>query len=264
MMDETTRKQALDGGCPHAAALQHTDLAGASIPIRGSVESSSHAVPPALFTVSQVEALTSPDHPLAITTQWMRRFLGRPHPDLGRPGPVCPFVPGAIAQDTIWLGSVAATDRREIAAIVSNYRDLFLELEPKTGDASMMKAIVIVFPSIDADQATIIDDVQSELKANFVASGLMLGEFHERNEGPGLRNAHFRPLRSPIPSLAIRHMVESDLPFLDRSLYPPPIRADFIRSYLRRMGAEISRNNFDAALDALVTAEIELRQEVSA
>lgn len=264
-MDEATRKQALDGGCPHAAALQRGDVAGAAIPIRSSVEPLvSHAAPPALFTVSQVEALTAPDHPLAITTQWMRRFLGRPHPELGRMGPVCPFVPGAIAQDTIWLGIVAATERREIAGIVGKYRELFLELEPKTGDASMMKAIVIVFPNVTIDHASIIDDVQAELKTSFVASGLMLGEFHERNEGPGLRNPHFRPLRSPIPSLAIRYMVESDLPFLDRMLYPPPVRADFIRSYLRRMGSDISRNNFDAALDALVTAEIELRQEVPA
>ena len=44
---------------------------------------------------------------------------------------------------------------------------------------------------------------------------LMLGQFHPLPPAePGLWNADFRPLRSPVPLLAIRHMVPTDLPFL--------------------------------------------------
>jgi hypothetical protein len=246
------QEKALAAGCPHAARAASLSIRSEAPPAPAS---------PELFTIAQVESLMAADHPLAITAKWMRRFLGRPHRELGRQGPVCPFVPGAIAQDTIWLAncSLGRGDRQAIVEIIGLFRDLYLDLEPKTGDEAQWKAMVIVFPNVAIEDAAVIDEVQAELKARFVDAGLMIGEFHERNESPGLRNADFRPLRSPIPALAIRFMVETDLPFLHRTLYPPPLRADFIRSYLRRLGATISRSNFDAALDALVSAEIEIR-----
>jgi hypothetical protein len=253
--DDTDEKAAVEE-CPHAARAT-------GIPIR---EEMADAVPvmvaPELMPISQVERLLSPDNPLRITAAWMRSFLGRPHRELGRPGPVCPFVPGAIMQDTIWLGQVSfgPSDKQAIVEAIGMFRDMFRNLEPVTGDLSMMKAIMIVFPNIDIDNAGVIDEVQGELKAKFVADGLMIGEFHERNESPGLRNENFRPLRSPIPGLAIRFMVDTDLPFLKRMTYPPPLRAEFIRSYLRRMLADsMNRVSIDAALDALVGAEIEMR-----
>jgi uncharacterized protein DUF6875 len=251
-MSDDLHEKALAGGCPHAARAASLSIRSEAAPAPAS---------PQLFTINQVESLMADDHPLRITASWMRRYLGRPHRDLGRPGPVCPFVPGAIVQDTIWLAdcSLGRGDRQAIIEIIGLFRDLFLDLEPKSGEDASWKAMVIVFPNIAIDDAWVVDDVQAQLKARFVDAGLMIGEFHERNESPGLRNGDFRPLRSPIPALAIRHMVETDLPFLQRTLYPPPLRAEFIRSYLRRLGAQVSRNNFDAALDALVTAEIEIR-----
>jgi hypothetical protein len=49
---------------------------------------------------------------------------------------------------------------------------------------------------------------------------MMLENFTLQRE-PGLRNPDFRPLRSPVPMLAIRHMVESDLLFMTRPRYTP-------------------------------------------
>ena len=78
-----------------------------------------------------------------------------------------------------------------------------------------------MFPGIsDADAPAFIDAVQARLKPQFVADGLMLGQFHALNNEPGLHNQEFRPLRSPIPLLAIRFMVDSDLPFLTESQTP--------------------------------------------
>jgi hypothetical protein len=42
----------------------------------------------------------------------------------------------------------------------------------------------------------------------------MVGQFHPACPQPGLWSEDFRPLQAPIPLLAIRHMVSSDLPFL--------------------------------------------------
>lgn len=210
---------------------------------------------------SEVERADPAGSPLRGILAWVREFLARAHPDLGRSGPVCPFTPAALALDTIWLAEIGGgeADAARIADLVGLYRDLFLELEPREGSGAINKAMLLVFPSLGADGARAIDAVQAELKPRFVDVGLMLGEFHADNDSPGLRNPDFRPLRSPIPMLAIRHMVESDLPFLRRDIDPPQARAAFVRSYLRRLGNTMSRNSFEQAIEALVEAELQLR-----
>src|SRR6185295_8338718 len=40
---------------------------------------------------------------LAAIAEWIRTFVVMPHKDLGRAGPVCPFVPGARERRTLWL-----------------------------------------------------------------------------------------------------------------------------------------------------------------
>jgi hypothetical protein len=191
---------------------------------------------------------------------WIRGFLARPHPQLGRNGTVCPFVPIALGLDTIWMAEVVETTPsfERLSAIITDFRNMFLEMEPTSGPEAINKAFLVVFPSLrapGAEGAAVVDKVQASLKRYFVEMGLMLGEFHAANESPGLRNPDFRPLRSPIPMLAIRHMVESDLPFLIRGTYPPKERSSFLRSYLFRLGGALSQTKFNEALAGLIAAE---------
>lgn len=216
---------------------------------------------PRLMRISEVERSFDPSSPLCCIADWIRKFLACPHPQLGRNGTVCPFVPVALAGDTIWMAEVAEATASfdHIATIITEYRDLFLNTEPKSGPEAMNKAFLVVFSQLarqGAEGAAIVDKVQATLKQYFVAMGLMLGEFHAANESPGLRNPDFRPLRSPIPMLAIRHMVESDLPFLIRETYPPKLRSSFLRSYLFRMGGVLSEEKFNEALAGLIAAEV--------
>ena len=215
-----------------------------------------------LRRASEVEAANNPDCALAASVAWIRRFLAKPHPELGRSGPVCPFTPLALELDTIWLIEVpeSAPDPQRIEDVVEHCRRLFMETEPREGQMAINKVFMIVFSGLNADAAPWIDAMQAKLKPGFVDIGLMLGEFHARNETPGLRNEDFRPLRSPIPMLVIRHMVETDLPFLKRDADNPDTRRAYLRSYLRRLGPTLRRNYFDQAVDALVEAEIELRR----
>jgi DNA-binding transcriptional LysR family regulator len=39
---------------------------------------------------------------------WIKTFVARPHKDLGRPGPVCSFVPGALERRVLWLAPIVA------------------------------------------------------------------------------------------------------------------------------------------------------------
>ena len=215
-----------------------------------------------LVRISQVEQDFAADSALAGIVRWVREYLVRPHPQLGRRGAVCPFVPASIELDTIWLAEV--TDPRpsieSLTAAIIGFRDAFLDMEPRGGSVALQKAFLIVFPALGegGPAAALVDAVQYNLKHSFVEMGLMIGEFHSHNDSPGLRNPDFKPLRSPLPMLAIRHMVESDLPFLARKSYPAQDRASFVRSYFSCLGTSLSPAKFDQALEALIGAKVEL------
>ena len=212
-----------------------------------------------LMRVSEVARSYPDSSPLASVLDWMHAFLARAHPELGRKGAVCPFVPMSLEQDSIWMAEIADANATvdTISAVISQYRDLFLATEPTSGPDTINKAFVVVFPNLGPDGAGVVDEVQNRLKRDFVELGLMLGEFHAANQSPGLCNADFRPLRSPIPMLAMRHMVDSDLPFLLRYVYAPAERSSFLRSYLFRLAGTLGQAKFDQALDGVIEAEIE-------
>ena len=178
---------------------------------------------------------------------YMREFLAKPHPLVGRKGPVCPFVPGALRMKTLYF-SVVRTDglstRDTIAKVRSSAKSFvsrFHKLEPTTGKKTAYKAVVLVFPDVHIDKAPqVIDDVQMQLKPDFVAKGLMIGEFHRQNNSCGLRNESFFPLRTPQPALAIRRIVPTDLVFLSPTKYAPSLRLKFLESYLEQFEGDKS------------------------
>lgn len=169
---------------------------------------------------------------LATVTRWARDFLCAPNAALGREGLVCPYTKSALEKGTFWLTAIAGArpDANAIAEAALAYGERFSQLEPRTGLAAQFKTILIVFPEMsERDAPAIIDGVQHHLKPDFVARGLMLGQFYATCDEPGLWNPAFRPLRSPVPLLAIRQLVPSDFPFLTRS-------QACVAAYLRTVG----------------------------
>ncbi|MHC5596713.1 MAG: DUF6875 domain-containing protein [Nostoc sp.] len=195
---------------------------------------------------------------------WVKSFLLRPHPDLGRPGVVCPFMPYALKSNNVWLAVIRTKNLclEQIEAIVKPYRDVFLEREADDKELPISKAFVLIFPDVHIEEASkVIDAVQKKLKPLFVESGLMLGEFHNRAESPGLHNPNFRPLRSPIPLLVIRPMTEVDLTFL-MSPDNPHLRIRYLEAYLNRFGHKLTdQTKFKNAHEALVLAKEQVKQE---
>jgi len=198
-----------------------------------------------LYAPADLEQLQRDLPYLIETTKWVRGFLAKPHPDLGRSGPVCPFLPRALQFDSIQLAIVHTKGavKETIEDIVKRYRDVFLELEPQSGELAIYKSLLLIFPDVNEIEAPeIIDSIQQKLKPFFVEEGLMIGEFHRRNKSPGLHNPNFYPLRSPVPMLAIRFMTESDLPFLQRVTDQPHLRIQYLEAYLKRLGTVIGDN----------------------
>lgn len=169
---------------------------------------------------------------------FLREFLAKPHPLLGRKGPVCPFIPTALRKNTVYMAIVRTGPEvtpADIEEIVRPIAGRFEALEPTQGIMTSYKAVLMVFPDIDLSEAKVlIDGVQESLKPQFVSKGLMIGEFHKNNNASGLRNPDFYPLRTPVPTLAIRHMVTGDIAFLDMSKYAPDVRVSFLSNYIGR------------------------------
>lgn len=162
---------------------------------------------------------------------WAHAYLCRPHPRLGREGPVCPYTQPSLERSLFWLAFHPGADPppHEAAAAVGRCRDRFLRLEP-AGPEAQYKTILVLFPDLHAARApAVVDAVQAALKPEFVAAGLMIGQFHPRCGEPALWNRGFRPLRSPVPLLAIRHMVRTDAAFLTTD-------AGSLAAYLQRFG----------------------------
>ncbi|GGX62793.1 DUF6875 domain-containing protein [Streptomyces hiroshimensis] len=163
---------------------------------------------------------------------WITRHVARPHPDLGRRGAVCPFVPLSQRLGLIRyaLAEPPVRDETALAAAVAALKAHWLAMEPRSGPHTIDKTVVLVLPGVAA--ATVVR-VHDRLKPEFVAEGMMLGEFFPGHPGPGLHNPGFRPLHSDTPLLVARSMVGNDLPFLTERRYPPARRAGFVESFLR-------------------------------
>ena len=56
---------------------------------------------------------------------YLREFLAKPHPAVGRPGPVCPFVPTSLKKDLIYM-SVIRTSGLSEATPGTEQHELFL------------------------------------------------------------------------------------------------------------------------------------------
>jgi hypothetical protein len=99
---------------------------------------------------------------LQAVADWIKTFVVKPHKDLGRAGPVCPFVPGALERKTLWLAPEQIADEGvpDVVELINGYKSLFLDAQPTDGDDAIYKVIVVVFTDLSADGAQgVFDDV---------------------------------------------------------------------------------------------------------
>jgi hypothetical protein len=159
--------------------------------------------------------------------QWFEDFLNRAHPLLGRSGEVCPWTKRTLDLGKLLLAPITSDNTAEVDHILRSLRKEFLSTEPTKGPDAAFRSVVAVFHGLErAHEAAFVVATHERLKPEFLDCGLMLGEFYPSCPKPGLRSSAFRPLRSPVPLLVIRPMVEPDIEFLlDRD--------EFVAAYLR-------------------------------
>jgi hypothetical protein len=171
---------------------------------------------------------------LRTVADWIKTFVVRPHQDLGRAGPVCPFVPRALQLKTLWLASERIENHTaaDVVRVVNGYRQLLLRAQPIEGDDASCKAIVVVLSDASPDRlGDLLGDVriQQLKRQSYAEDGVVLGEFHARNDGSAVRNPGFQPFKAPVPFLLLRPAVVGDwVFFLDNE--------DWFGLWVRRFG----------------------------
>jgi hypothetical protein len=154
---------------------------------------------------------------LRAVADWIEAYVVKPHENLGRAGPVCPFVPGALERRILWLApeQIADRDLSAVVELIDGYKRLFLDTPPTDGDDADYKVIVVVFTDLPADRAQGVFDQVLERVAvpSYVEDGVVFGPFYEGHEGTAIYNSSFHPFRSPAPFLFVRSGVVSDWKF---------------------------------------------------
>ncbi len=179
------------------------------------------------------ELAESDRNALRAVADWTKAFVVRPHRDLGRAGPVCPFVPVALEHKTLWLAAERSGGRSapDVIQLIDGYKRLLLAAQPLDGDAADYKSIVVVFSDLPASQAKDFFGavLQQIAIPSYVDDGLVMGPFYEGNDGTAIYNPNFRPFSSPVPFLLMRRAVISDWKFFLND-------EDRLRLWARRYG----------------------------
>jgi hypothetical protein len=187
---------------------------------------------------------------LRTVADWIRTFVVSPHKDLGRAGPVCPFVPGALERRTLWLAPEHLNDRSvpDVVELMDRYRRVLLRTEPTEGDGLSYKALVVVLIDLSAARAKhYLDDpqVQEFKRLCYGEDGVVFGDFYAGNEGAAIRNPDFQPFRAPVPFLLVRHGVLSDWKFfLDNEDWLGVWERRFGNSAFRTLAEQLRRTNW--------------------
>ena len=162
---------------------------------------------------------------------WVDEYVTQPHPELGRDGPICPFVQRLAESGNIHVEVDDSLDGTDAAAMEARMRIALRDYEAMPD--RQWKALVVVFPGVVGADVAVVDDVQQALKLECVRKGLMVGQFHPLSNEPGARNPEFLANRAPFAAIALRPMSHHDIVFLDRN-------PEMFREFDARFGDELS------------------------
>src|SRR4029077_9406839 len=133
------------------------------------------------------ELAESDRNALRAVADWTKTFVAKPHRDLGRAGPVCPFVPVAWEHKTLWLAAErsAGLSVPDVIKLIDGYKRLRLAAQPVDGDDANNKSIVVVFTDLPAAQAKdFFSGVLQQIGVpSYADDGLVIGPFYDGNDG---------------------------------------------------------------------------------
>ena len=99
-----------------------------------------------------------------------------------------------------------------------------------------------MFTDLSADRAReLFADVLQRLAVpSYGEDGIVFGPFYDGHDGAAIHNSRFRPFRSPVPFVFVRHGVVDDWKFfLDNEDFFPEWARRFGESGARALGEEL-------------------------
>jgi hypothetical protein len=188
------------------------------------------------------------DETLAVVESWLDSYIRQPHSQIGRGGPVCPFVEpsqraGALETRVRLVG--ATPSLHLITEIVRCSLDEFQEIKWKVSNPNL-RALLIVLPDLPSRDYRLLDEAHAAVKPESVRQGIMIGQFHEHCQEKAARNPRFKVSKSPVPVLAVRSMAVHDVLFLAD-------KKEWFEEYIARFGTRYKKtpNGLDPALHEL-------------
>ncbi|MGW4645024.1 DUF6875 domain-containing protein [Kitasatospora sp. NPDC004289] len=179
---------------------------------------------------------------LAVVDAWLRDYVGRSHEQLGRTGPVCPFVPPALNDQAVQFSFRYEVDGSSTAgiteALTEELADFALTAEPQPKSGASLECRIVVMPMTGPAGWQRLDDAYESLKNAAVDAGLMIGQFHPNCDERAARNTGFRVSVAPVGLLAMRRMAPHDVLFLTSrrdwfERYDTAFRAHYERGRVR-------------------------------
>ncbi|UJR18111.1 hypothetical protein I4U23_005011 [Adineta vaga] len=170
--------------------------------------------------------------------KYLREFCCQKSLYTNRQGPVCPFLPRAFKEQSIYFfDDIYSETKQELIEIVRQCRNDYLSvlkpIEFENRSLIVYKTLIILIRNTSISHE-IVDQIQMELKSEFILKyGLMLGEFHLSSNSSAIKNKDFYPLRTKTPLLVIRRLVANDIIFLNqKDRYSKDIRSKMIKMYI--------------------------------
>lgn len=206
---------------------------------------------------------------LSSVLHWLRDYVSEPSPDIGRAGPVCPFVPSALRDNAVRFSFYYGIDGRNRDELRSLLIDELSEFDktaaPPNRAGTSLASLVVVLPDTGRDGWSIMDEVYGDLKEFAVGHALMVGQFHPICDERAVRNPAFPVSRSPVGLFAARRMAPHDILFLHSDpqwfgVYQERFGAHFRRGkirdpLMRELYAQATRT-FDGANAAAVLQSV--------
>lgn len=169
---------------------------------------------------------------LDLTWRWLHDFPVNPHPDLGRDGPVCPYMGRSLQRDVVRLFPFDATAGEDaFEAQARALRDEFAELSQAHEDRVFLVFFLVPYNLPDPELKAMVERVHARVRPDFVRAGTLAGDFWPDHETRGLHSDSFHPFASPLPVFAIRNMVPGDLQFFANPAVPAQEQLTYLGLY---------------------------------
>ncbi|WP_139063499.1 DUF6875 domain-containing protein [Streptomyces zinciresistens] len=189
--------------------------------------------------------------------EWLDEFVTQPHPRLGRPGAICPRLSPALRRNLVHLVAVRTGTGSLDEAVDTGHAlaGLYQELFPDS-ESFRAGALLAFFPGLPPEAATeFIDDGHARLRMDFVARGLMIGEFHPLSTVTSVRNPDLEVMRCPVPMFAVRALTRHDVLFLDRPDTPPDQRTQYLKHLLHHLDGQLPAADLERIHASIAASE---------